>query len=327
MKLTPFILTLACLLASLHAEERFLLAADNQVIEINRAGKVTDILKHPRHIGIYDAWRLPDGGIAYAHRGGLAVFDSAHKLLLAHPARAAATGTEASSCAVLDGGSKFALMDSGACQIRVVDRSGSVISETPLPDLAADPLHFRYRMIRAVRGENSFWVAQYARKTLLKVEMQTGRIQQTIPLEPLLKPTPTTKKAFAVLQSRDGSLFVSTSTGCQLLHLDASGKAQQCWTHEELSLSCRYLLGMSQLSNGHVLIASGDYHLQQPDEGRDLLAEITTDGKVVWRLTRDQLVDQVEGAVDPRTKLEEMRITHVHAYDSDRANQCLEVNR
>ncbi len=41
----------------------------------------------------------------------------------------------------------------------------------------------------------------------------------------------------------------------------------------------------------------------------------------------DQFVDQIEGAVDPRTKLEEMRITHVHAYDTDHANQCLEVNR
>lgn len=157
--------------------------------------------------------------------------------------------------------------------------------------------------------------------------MQTGRIQQTLPLEPLLRPTPTTKKAFAVLQSRDGSLFVSTSTGCQLLHLSEFGKAQQCWTREDLGLFCRYLLGMSQLSNGNVLIACGDYHLQQADEGRDLLAEISTDGKVIWRFTRDQLVDQIEGAVDPRTKLEEMHITHVHAYDTERVNQCLEVNR
>lgn len=327
MKLAiPFLL---CLLMAtrLSAEERFLLAADNQVIEINRTGKVTDLLKHPGHGGIYDAWRLPDGGIAYSHRGGLAVFDAAKKLVLDHKARASSKGAEANSCAVLEGGAQFALMDSGVSQIRIVDRNGAVASETPLPDLKDDPLHFRYRMIRAVPGENAFWVGQYGRKTLLKVETKTGKVFQTILLDPLLKPTPTVKKAFAMLQPGDGSLFVATSTGCQLLHIDAAGKTKHCWTIEDLGLSCRYLLGMSQLSNGHVLIACGDFHLKTADEGRDLLAEVTTEGKIVWRLTREQLVDQVEGSVEKSTGMEEMRITNVHAYDSGHLSECLNVKR
>ena len=70
------------------AEERYLLAADTQVLEVDRKGKVTQILKHPGHAGIFDATRLSDGGIAYAHRGGLAVFDSALRLVLSHPASA-----------------------------------------------------------------------------------------------------------------------------------------------------------------------------------------------------------------------------------------------
>ncbi len=327
MKLViPFLL---CFLMAtrLSAEERFLLAADNQVIEVNRAGKVTDLLKHPGHGGIYDAWRLPDGGIAYAHRGGLAVFDASKKLVLEHKARAGSKGAEANSIAVLEGGAQFALMDSGVCQIRIVDRSGAVVSETPLPDLTDDALHFRYRMIRAVPGENVFWVGQYGRKTLLKIETLTGNVLKTIPLDPLLKPTPTVKKAFAMLQPGDGSLFVATSTGCQLLHIDAAGKTKHCWTKEDLGLSCRYLLGMAQLSNGHVLIACGDFHLKTADEGHDLLAEITTDGQVVWRLTREQLVDQIEGSVEKSTGMEEMRITNVHAYDSDHLSECLNVKR
>lgn len=324
MKAALLILSFAL---SLHAEERFLLAADNQVIEVNRSGKVTDLLKHPGHRGIYDAWRLPDGGIAYAYRGGLAVFDAAKKLVLDHKARAGARGAEANSVAVLEGGAQFALMDSGVCQIRIVDRSGAVVSETPLPDLKDDPLHFRYRMIRAVPGENAFWIGQYGRKTLLKVEAKTGKLLQSIPLDPLLKPTPTVKKAFAMLQPGDGSLFVATSTGCQLLHIAAAGKTKRCWTIEDLGLSSRYLLGMSLLSNGHVLIACGDFHLKTADEGRDLLAEITTDGKVVWRLTREQLVDQIEGSVEKSTGMEEMRITNVHAYDSDHLSECLNVKR
>jgi hypothetical protein len=84
---------------------------------------------------------------------------------------------------------------------------------------------------------------------------------------------------------------------------------------------------MSLLSNGHVLIACGDFHLKTADEGRDLLAEITTDGKVVWRLTREQLVDQIEGSVEKSTGMEEMRITNVHAYDSDHLSECLNVKR
>jgi hypothetical protein len=298
------------------AEERFLLAADTQVIEINRAGKVTDLLKHPGHGGTYDAWRLPDGGIAYAHKGGLAVFDAAKKLLMEHKASASAKGAEANSLALLEGGQKFALMDSGVSQIRIVDRSGAVVSETPLPDLSGDPLHFRYRMIREVPGAKAFWVGQYGRKTVLQVETETGRVLQTIPLDPLLKPSPTVKKAFAMLPVEDGSLWVSTSTGCQLLHLDASGKKLGCWTIEDLGLRCRYLLGMSRLTNGNLLIACGDYHLKKPDEGRDLLAEIDSSGKVVWKLTREQLVDQIEGAIDKGSGLEEMRITNVQVFDA-----------
>lgn len=299
-----------------------MLAADNQVIEIDRSGKVVTVLKHPGHGGIYDAARLPDGSIAYAHRGGLAVFDAAKKLIMEHKAVAGPKGAEANSVAVLEGGKKFALMDSGVNQIRIVDQSGKVVSETPLPDLKDDPLHFRYRMIREVSGENAFWVGQYGRKTVLKVEKGTGRVLQSIALDPLLKPSPTVKKAFATLQDADGSLWVATSTGCQLLHVDAKGQKLGCWTLEDLGLQCRYLLGMSRLANGNLLIACGDYHLQKPDEGRDLLAEIDKTGKVVWKLTRDQLVDQIEGSIDKKSGLEELRITNVHVFDAPAAKSA-----
>ncbi len=299
-----------------HAEEHYLLAADNQVIEINRAGKVLAVWKHPGHGGIYDAARLPDGGIAYAHRGGLAVFDAAKKLVREHKAVAGPKGAEANSVAVLEGGTKFALMDSGVNQIRIVDRSGNVVSETPLPDIKDDPLHFRYRMIREVPGANAFWVGQYGRKTVLKVEAKTGKVLQTIPLDPLLKPSPTVKKAFATLQDADGSLWVATSTGCQLLHVDASGQKIGCWTIEDLGLQCRYTLGLSRLANGNVLMACGDYHMQKADEGRDLLAEIDPVGKVVWKLTREQLVDQIDGYIDKKSGLEELHITNVHVFES-----------
>jgi hypothetical protein len=309
------------------AEERFLLAADNQVIEVNRAGMVTDMLKLPGYGGIYDAWRLPDGGIAFAHRGGLAVFDATKKLVLEHAARRGEKGAEANSCAVLDGGARFALIDSGVSQIRVVARDGAVVSETPLPDLKDDPLHFRYRMIRAVPGASAFWVGQYGRKTVLKVEAQTGKVLQSIPLDPLLTPSPTVKKAFAVTQSDDGSLFVSTSTGCQLLYVGPDGKKRTCWTTQELGLSCLYLLGTQRLQSGNLLVACGDYHLKNSDEGRDLLAEIDANGNIVWRLRREQLVDQIEGVVEKSTGMEEMRITNVHAYDNAHLAECLDVQR
>jgi Protein of unknown function (DUF1592)/Protein of unknown function (DUF1588)/Protein of unknown function (DUF1585)/Protein of unknown function (DUF1587)/Planctomycete cytochrome C len=299
-----------------HAEERCLLAADNQVIEIDRRGKAVSVLKHPGHGGIYDAARLGDGGIAYAHRGGLAVFDASKKLIMEHKAVAGPKGAEANSVAVLEGGKKFALVDSGMNQIRIVDQSGAVVSETPLPDLKDDPLHFRYRMIREVSGENAFWVGQYGRKTVLKVQTGTGRVLQSIPLEPLLKPSTTVKKAFATLQAEDGSLWIATSTGCQLLHLDAAGQKLGCWTTGDLGLQCRYLLGMSPLANGNLLLACGDYHLQKPEEGRDLIAEIDQAGKVVWKLTRDQLVDQIDGYIDKKSGLEELHITNVHVFES-----------
>ncbi len=325
--LTAVLLVDFCLTLHLHAEERFLLAADLQVIEINRAGRVTEQLKHAGHVGIYDAWRLPDGGIAYAHQGGLAVYDANKQLVLEHVARRGRKGVEANSCAVLDGGARFALMDSGVCQIRLLDRHGAVLNELALPDLQDDALHFRYRMVRAVPGENAFWVGQYGRKTVLKIDASTGKQVKTIPLEPLLKPSSAVQKAFAMVQPGDGSIFVSTSTGCQLLHVAPDGKALTCWTAKELGLSCQYLLGMQMLASGNLLIACGDYHIKSVEEGRDVLAEINPEGKVVWQLTRDQLVDHIDGYVDSHSHIKELHITNVHAYDSERVSECLKVKR
>lgn len=320
-----FSLAFAC--GKADAEERFLLAADRQVIEINRAGEVTDLLDSSGHSGIYDAKRLPDGGIVYAHRNGLALFDAEHQLVMEYSALPGAKGAEENSVAVLEGGKKFALMDSGVSQIRIVDRGGGIVSETPLPDLSGDPVHFRYRMMREADGGGSFWVCQYGRKTLLQVEQKSGRLLTSLPLEPLLTPTATVKKCFATLPWTDGSQFVSTSTGLQLLHLDRDGKRLDCWTHEDLGLQCRYLLGMSRLANGNLLIACGDYHMKTTDEGRDLLAEIDAAGKVVWKLTRDRLIDQIEGVTDKRTGIEEIHVTHVHAYDSEHLTDCLKSTR
>lgn len=154
-----------------------------------------------------------------------------------------------------------------------------------------------------------------------------GKIVKTILLTPLLKPTGAVQKAFAILQAADGSLFISTSTGCQLLHVDENGQPLSCWTTADLGLSCRYLLGMQSLANGNVLIACGDYHLKTEDEGRDALAEISAEGKVVWRLTRAQLVEQIGGNTDVHGGLRELHITNVHAYDSDKLAECLHVRR
>jgi hypothetical protein len=309
------------------ADQRFLLAADCQVIEVDRQGRLTDSVARQGHSGIYDAWRLPDGGVAYAHRGGLAVFDAQKKPVLSHPARAGAKGAEANSCAVLEGGARFALLDSGVCQIRVIDRLGSVLSETPLPELEEGGLHGRYRTVRAVAGKSAFWVAQYDKTTLLKVEEGSGRILQTIDLAPLLRATSGAHKAFGVTPFKDGALWVATSTGRELMRLGANGRVERSWNAQQLGLTCRYLLGTQQLENGRLLVACGDYHLKAPEEGHDLLAEIDGEGNVVWRLTREQLVDQIEGVVDNKTGLEEMRITNVHAYDSARPDEALNVVR
>jgi hypothetical protein len=326
MKNAIFLIAVAATM-TLQAEERFLLAADTQVIEVNREGKVTDVLKHPGHTGIYDAWRLPNGGIAYVHRGGLAVFDGLKRLVMQHAASGGERHAEANSCAVWDGGSRFAFVDSAANQICTLDRTGALLGITPLPDLSEDPIHFRYRTIRALPFENAFWVCQYGRKTVLKVGSGDGNILQSMAIDPMLTHTGTVKKAFGIVQSIDGSLLVSTSTGCQLLRLDKDGNKLACWTAQNLGISCRYLLGLQCCQAGGWFVACGDYHLKEPQESSDLLVEINSEFKVVWRLKREQLVDQIEGPVDKSTGIEEMRITNVHHYDSERVEQCLNVRR
>ena len=47
----------------------------------------------------------------------------------------------------------------------------------------------------------------------------------------------------------------------------------------------------------------------------------------LMQLKREQLVDQIEGAVDKSTGMEEMRITNVHVYDNEQLSECLNVKR
>jgi hypothetical protein len=62
-------------------------------------------------------------------------------------------------------------------------------------------------------------------------------------------------------------------------------------------------------------------------EGLDQLAEINPGGQVVWKLTRAQLLNQIDGFIDPKTGIEELRITNVHAYDSARIKDALAGKR
>ena len=310
------------------AEQRYLLAAENQVIEINRAGRVTSVLKHPGHRNIWEAWRLPDGGIFYVHRDGMALFDKHNRLVMEHAALRNGKDVEAPGGAVLDGGQRFAMLDSVAAEIRVVDRKGAVVSRTPIPDLRPDPVHSRYRMIRYSERGNAFWIVQYARKTLLEIESGTGKILTNIALDPHLTKTPSAPHlAFATLEPGDGTLYATTATGLQLIRFDAKRNRTGSWTAAELGLNTRYLLGMQRLPNGNILLACGDYHMKSIDEGRDHLAEIQPDGTVAWKITRTQLIDQIEGFVDPKTGIEELRITNVHAYDSAKISNVLAVKR
>lgn len=327
MKIALLLLSLLALLP-LQGAERILLAAENQVIEVDRDGRVTNVLKHPGHNAIWDAWRLPDGGIAYVHKLGLAVFDANQKLVFEHASIPGKMGVQSSGLAVLHQGQRFALLDSGAGEIRVVDRKGRLISRTPIPDLGSDPLFSRYRMLRESPSKNAFWLVQYDRNQLLEIETGTGRILSTIPMAPhLTLNPPAPHHAFASLALGDGSLYATTATGLQLLRLDAHRHRLTSWTAADLGIATRYFLGMQMLRNGHLLIAGGDYHITTKDEGRDLLLELSPAGKVVWKLTRSMIVDQVEGFIDPKTGIEELRITNVHLYDDARLKDCLRVKR
>ena len=65
---------------------------------------------------------------------GLMVFDAQKKFVLEHPARATDKGVEANSCAVLDGGSLFALLDGTLnCRCRPLPSSAAPKTATAFP--------------------------------------------------------------------------------------------------------------------------------------------------------------------------------------------------
>ncbi len=314
------------LLLVLSGDERLLLAAENQIVEIDRAGKVTELWKPNGHRGIWDAWRLPDGGISYVHSGGLVVLDRRRNVVLEHAAARAGELSASPGGAVLENGRRFAILDSVANEIRVLDRKGRVRSRTPLPKLEMDAFAARHRMLRASARGGAFWVAQYQRNAVLEVREKTGEILRSLNLNGHVRPSPL-HRAFATLEPGDGTVYATTATGLELLRFDAAGRKLSSWTASELGLRTRYFLGMQSLPNGNLLLALGDYHLRAVSEATDLLAEIAPGGNVVWKLTREQLENQIDGHMEPKTRLEEMRVANVHLYDASQPNRTLRVRR
>ena len=74
-------------------------------------------------------------------------------------------------------------------------------------------------------------------------------------------------------------------------------------------------------------MACNDSHVKAVDEGTDLLAEIDSRGRVVWRHARAALADQIEGDVDSRSSLEEVWGAHVRACDSEKPGNLPKSNR
>jgi hypothetical protein len=81
-----------------------LLASDSRVFEIARKGPVTNSIAKKGHSGIYEGWRPPDGGAAYAHKGGLTVDDREKHRVLSYQARSGKKATAANRCAVMEKG-------------------------------------------------------------------------------------------------------------------------------------------------------------------------------------------------------------------------------
>lgn len=302
------------------AEERFLLAAFNQILEINRQGSVVKKHHVPNTFGIYEAWKMPDGGLVFAHKKGLMRMNTQGEVVMSYQ-----VNEESVSCDVINGGKSFALMDNSVPSIKEIDANGKLIKETPLPNLIKN-VHGRYRSIRKVKGGNAFWACQLSSSTVIKVAAGSGDVLAKLELK-----SHGAIHLFGITDLDKGGVLVSIGKGAGkpkfIFHCDRNLNIIEKISNEDVRVQGIYFLGTQKLDNGNILLACGDYHLKDISEGKDLLVEIDDNNKIVWRLTRDQLVNQIDGFVDKRTSIEEMRITNVHYFNSNDLSQSLLVKK
>lgn len=312
--LSALIPLLLSFFSSLQAEERMLLACFNQLIEINRNGDVLKIYENAEEFGINDAWKCPDGSIFYTHRKGVVWMDQNGKPFLKHDAKKSEAGMEVNGCTPYQAGESFAFIDSSVPEIRVINRSGKILSQTPLP-LVSQKAHGRYRTLRLSKQDKAFWVCQVLTRKLLKVQENTGNIIDTIDLSTYLTPPIKSTKLFGVTDLGKDGLLCTTGPGKHLIHLDLNKKVKTIKQYSDLELNCRYFLGTQQLDNGHILMALGDYHMKSVEEVEDILVELDANKNVIWKLERKKLIDSICGYYDKKTGYEELRITNVHHYN------------
>ena len=214
-----------------------------------------------------DVWALQDGGVMFAHRGGVRQFDGDGKLVFEWKSKT--SKDEIHTCQPLPGG-KVLIAQNGRSRLIEVDRaSGEVTKEISVPS-KNDNLHMRYRMCRKLK--DGHYLCMISCDHEIRELDETGKTVRVIRDLPGIK----MEKPHAVVRLANGNTLFSTGAGVSAVEVDAKGKVVWKLSPEDVpEIKMGFMTGLSRLPNGNTVICfyQGSHHI----------IEVTADKQLIWK--------------------------------------------
>lgn len=283
MKLVPAILL--ALVSTLQAA-RPVLCCDyggGRVAIVSAAGEIEWEIaaEHPQ-----DCWRLPNGNILFAHRGGAKEVTRDRKVVWEY---IAPEKVECHACQPLPDGNVL-VVECGTSRIIEVNREGKIAKEIKLVTKDTVKLHNQFRGTRKTK-QGHYLVCFKGEGKIVELDGD-GKV---------LREVPVAGDPHEVVPLPNGNLLITCGDGHKVVEVDAAGKV--VWELNENDLpgnTLRLMAGCHRLPDGNTIFANylGHGHLgEQPQ-----FFELTPDKKVVWAFEdkgRFKTINQVMALDDP----------------------------
>ena len=237
--------------------------AKGEVCVVNDQGEIkrTYKAKDPN-----DVWGMPDGGVLFAHRGGVRHYDRDGRLVFEW--KSEESKDEIHTCQPLPDG-KILIAQNGRSRLIEVDRSGEITKEISVPS-KQDNLHMRYRMCRKLT--DGHYLCMISCDNEIRELDSDGKVIRVIKDLPGIK----MEKPHAVVRLPNGNTLFSTGAGVTAVEVDKDDKVVWKLTSKDVpEIEMGFMTGLSRLPNGNTVICfyQGSHHI----------IEVTPKKKLVWK--------------------------------------------
>lgn len=260
-------------------ERRLLIGYGEGVLELDGQNDIVWHYQQPGIETVYDAWKLPNGNVLFAHRFGVREVNQAKETVWDYKVPPIKGKQEINSCQPLGDG-KVLILDCGNQKLLELDRQQNVTLSIDLPD-GGKNVHNRYMQARKT-PQGTYLISYRDNKVILELDAK-GKEVWRYDLKPQDRP-------FTAIRLANGRTLIPCITSYQIIEVDPEGKITwELDKRDDLGFELLYPVGVQVRNNGNLVVINSDYHHRKGMDNDVQAFEITRDKRVLWTLMKTDL--------------------------------------